>query len=89
MPCFEHIKKVIGNGGLYPDKGSNAFRLRISKTYELFQLIELINGKFRTPKIKYLYRAIDQVNLKHGTNISKLPLDTWNLNSNPQVGRIY
>ena len=48
MACFEHIKQILDNGGLYPDKGSNAFRFRINKTYELIQLIQLINGKFRT-----------------------------------------
>lgn len=45
-------------------------------------MINLINGKFRTPKIKYLYKAIDHLNLLYNTNIQKLPLDASNLESN-------
>jgi len=45
-------------------------------------MINLINGKFRSGKIKYLSRAIDHLNLLYNTNIQKLPLDTYNLYSN-------
>lgn len=45
-------------------------------------MISLINGKFRTPKIKYLNRAIDHLNITHNANIDKLPLDTSDLDSN-------
>jgi hypothetical protein len=45
-------------------------------------MINLINGKFRTPKVKYLYKAIDHINLLYNTNIEKLPLDDSNLGSN-------
>lgn len=41
-----------------------------------------MNGKFRTPKIIYLYKAIDYLNLKYNLNINKLPLDKSNINSN-------
>ena len=43
-------------------------------------MINLINGKLRTPKIKYLHRAIAHLNLLYNTNIEKLPLDTYRLN---------
>lgn len=45
-------------------------------------MINLINGKFRTPKIKYLHKAIDRINIIHNTNIEKLPLDNSNIESN-------
>ena len=45
-------------------------------------MINMVNGKFRTPKIKYLYKAIDHLNVVHNTNIEKLPLDKSILESN-------
>jgi hypothetical protein len=44
-------------------------------------MINLINSKLRTPKIKYLYKAIDHINTIHNT-IEKLPLDNSNIESN-------
>nr|YP_009240546.1 LAGLIDADG endonuclease [Pyronema omphalodes]AMO66518.1 LAGLIDADG endonuclease [Pyronema omphalodes] len=44
-------------------------------------IVNMINGKFRTPKINALHRLIDWLNAK-GANIPKLPLDTSPLNSN-------
>lgn len=81
-PCFEYLRQILGSGSFCQQNWTNVCTLRISKTYELIEIINLINGKFRTPKIKYLHRAIDQINLKHGTNINKLPLDTSSLESN-------
>lgn len=45
-------------------------------------MINLINGKFRIPKIKYLNKAIYHLNVIHNANIGKLPLDNSNLKSN-------
>jgi hypothetical protein len=45
------------------------------------RIVELINGKFRTPKINALHKMIDYLNVR-GANIVKLPLDTSPLNSN-------
>ncbi len=42
----------------------------------------MINRKFKTPKIKYLSRAIDHLNILYNTNIQKLPLNSYNLDSN-------
>jgi len=47
----------------------------------LIDIINLINGKFRTPKVKYLHRAIVHLNAAHNTNIEKLPLDISNMES--------
>jgi hypothetical protein len=43
----------------------------------------MINGKFRTPKIIYLHKAIDRINLKYNMKIDKLPLYKGDLDSNP------
>lgn len=48
-------------------------------------MVNLINGKFRTPKIKYLYKAIDHINLLHSRNIQKLPLNNSDLGSNSWI----
>jgi hypothetical protein len=83
LPLFKHIKDVLGGGSFYNEKLKNVCRYRISNKNTLIKVINLINGKFRTPKIKCLHRAIDKINLKYNTNISKLPLDNSNLKSSP------
>lgn len=74
---------IIGAGGIYIEKSTNSCRYSIAKADNLIKLICLINGKFRTPKIMSLYKAIDHMNLKYNLNIEKLPLDSSNLDSNP------
>ena len=81
-PLFAKLKTIFNTGSLYKEKLNNTCKYRISETRKLIELINLINGKFRTPKIKYLYRAIDHINLIHKTNIEKLPLDKSNIESN-------
>ena len=79
---YKHIKGILGGGCFYKSKNGNAFRYTVSDLSTLLKLINLVNGKFRTPKIIYLYRAIDYLNLRYNMNISKLPLDKSNINSN-------
>jgi len=67
---------------LYKQKGKECGIFRVIETAKLIEIVNLINGKFRTPKIKYLHRAIEQINLKHGANIEKLPLDNSKISSN-------
>jgi LAGLIDADG endonuclease len=81
-PLFAKLKTIFNTGSLYKEKLNNTCKYRVSETKKLIELINLINGKFRTPKIKYLYRAIDHINLVHKTNIKKLPLDNSNIESN-------
>jgi len=51
-------------------------------------LINLIYGKLRTPKIKYLHRVIDHLNLLYNANIEKLSLDNNSLESNAWLAGI-
>lgn len=83
LPLFNHIKEVLKTGTIYGVKGTNCYKYGISETHKLIEVINLINGKFRTPKIKYLHRAIDHINLVHNTDIEKLPIDTSSIDSSP------
>lgn len=67
---------------MYQEKFTNTGKYSISEKDKLIGMINLINGKFRTPKIKYLYRTIDHINIVHNTNIDKLPLDNSSIESN-------
>jgi hypothetical protein len=80
---FKHIKDIFGTGSLYQVSIGNTCVYRIYDKNTLIEVINLINGKFRTPKIKYLHKAIDHINLKYNLNIKKLPLDNSSLESNP------
>ena len=75
--------KIFNSGTLYKLKNKKAFIYTIQDKSTLIKVLYLINGKFRTPKIQYLYRAIDYMNEKHNVNIEKLPLDNSNILSNP------
>nr|YP_009517196.1 LAGLIDADG homing endonuclease [Blastosporella zonata]AYE93113.1 LAGLIDADG homing endonuclease [Blastosporella zonata] len=53
----------------------NSIELRFTSKKTLCNIIQLINGKFRTPKIEQLYKLIDWMNKNHSMNINKLPLN--------------
>ena len=80
---YQHIKHVIGGGNIYKMKYKNACRYIISDKFTVIKMIHLINGKFRTPKIEYLHKAIKYFNTVHNTNIDMLPLDNSSLFSTP------
>ena len=79
---FELLKENFNSGYLCKQKDKNAGIFRINETNTIITIINLINGKFRTPKIMHLHRAIDQINLKHGTEIDKFPVDKCELSTN-------
>ncbi len=83
MPLYILIKDIFGTGSIYHVKLSNVCKYSISDKNTLIEIINLINGKFRTPKLKYLHRAIDHINIIHNTTIEKLPIDKSNLEFNP------
>lgn len=64
------IKKTKGNYVLY-----EIVRLR-----ELINIIYLINGFFRTPKIEALYRCIEWLNIHQNLNIKYEPIDDSAIN---------
>ena len=82
LPLFEHLKEVFGTGSISKYKFSNVCYYTICDKNGIIEFINLINGKFRTPKIWYLHKAIDRLNLKYNINIEKFPLDDSNLEFN-------
>ena len=73
-PLAEKLLSYLGKGFIAKRK-TNCIELRFSHKQTLCKIIELINGKFRTPKIDQLYKLIDWMNKKHSMDISKLPLN--------------
>lgn len=81
LPLFEYMKKIIGRGSIFKYELSNVCYYTISDKNTVIEIINLINGKFRTPKLWYLHKAIDRINIKYNMNIEKLPLSSNNLYS--------
>lgn len=87
-PLALQLMKTLGYGSLQKSNVESAVLLVIRNKGGLIDLISLVNGKFRTPKIASLYLLIDWVNDSRtyssiiGTKIKKLPLDSSNLASN-------
>lgn len=79
-PSAEFLQSLFG-GRLYDHPQKKISRWLIQDKKSVTNIINLINGKFRTPKINSLFEMIDFLNAK-GDNIIKLPLDSSPLNSN-------
>jgi hypothetical protein len=73
--------KEKNRGSIYKRK-TNCIELRFSDKKSLERIINLINGKFRTPKIDQLHKLIDWFNLKHSTDIIKFNIDNSSLHNN-------
>lgn len=86
FPLKEHpfilfLIKHIG-GTVYLTKDSY-YVLRIQKQSDVYSLLLLVNGKFRTPKIETLHRLIDWFNAHPNfNNIPYLGLDKTNISDN-------
>jgi len=65
----------LGYGFIRIKLKENACVLTISPLKGLINVIHLLNGNMRTPRIHPLYSLIDWVNTNHNTNIKKLPLN--------------
>lgn len=57
------IKKGLGFSSIEDIEKNNAVRLIIRGKYNIMNLISLINGKFRTPKIEKLNKLINYINI--------------------------
>jgi hypothetical protein len=77
----EKLLKILGKGSIIKRK-TNSIELRFSEKNSLKRIINIINGKFRTPKIDQLHKGIDFLNKKYFMNITKLPLNLSPLNLN-------
>src|ERR1051325_10213959 len=65
----------LGYGFIRIKLKANSCVLTISPLKGLINVIHLLNGNMRTPKIHQLYSLIDWVNTNHNTNFQKLPLN--------------
>ena len=83
-----HLIKTLGYGSIQKSNIESAVYLVIRNKVGIIDLISLVNGKFRTPKIASLYRLIDWVNDSRTyssiirNKFEKLPLDNSQLESN-------
>lgn len=83
LPLCLLIQKNIGEGSINKIKGSKAYIYSINSFNGLVYLVNLINGKLRTPKIYAVHNLIDWLNYKNEyLNIEKLNLDPNLLTSN-------
>ena len=65
LPLALLIQKNLGYGSLIRKKGSNAYILYINDHKGNLNLVNLLNGNMRTPKINSLYKLIDWLNNKN------------------------
>jgi hypothetical protein len=83
LPLALLIQKNLRSGSLIRKKGLNAYILYINDRKGILNLVNLLNGNMRTPKINSLYKLIDWLNNKNlNLNLTKLPLNTDSLKNN-------
>jgi hypothetical protein len=82
LPLALTILKAIGQGSLQRVKRAQAYVLCIRSLSGVVKVVELINGKMRTPKVVALHRLITYLNLNRDYNFPLLPIDTSPLESN-------
>lgn len=63
-PLAECICKILDYGSIETIKSKKAVKIQIIGRQSLINIIELINGKFRTPKIEKLEKLIEYINKK-------------------------
>lgn len=80
-PLANFIQKKIGKGFIVKRK-TNSIELRFGAIKTIKRIIDLINGKFRTPKIDQFNIQVDWMNKNYSYNITKLPLDNTKIEDN-------
>ena len=88
LPLALLIQKNLGYGSLIRKKGLNAYILYINDEKGILNLVNLLNGNMKTPKINSLYKLIDWLNNKKNLNLSKLPLNTDSLSKDAWLSGI-
>lgn len=53
------LVEILRGGNITKDKNSNTIRLTFYSKEDILKVIEVINGKMRTPKILRLHKMID------------------------------
>lgn len=81
-PLAEKLIFITKLGKLYVKPKQGCVIWQIQKTEDVINMINLINGYMRTPKLEALDRAIDWFNEFDGTSINHLGLDLSPIDSN-------
>lgn len=80
------MKKRLGYGSLEIIENRKAVKLQIRGKYSLLNIVSLINGKFRTPKIEKLGKLIEYININWCSEEKEClilkPLDNSDLEDN-------
>ena len=83
-PLANKILDLVGSGFIRYKPKNNACVLVISSVVGLKNIVSLINGQLRTPKIYQFNKLIDWLNQNHRSDINKFPLkkglllnDSW------------
>lgn len=81
-PLAEKLSAFLKVGKVINRSSAGHVLLQILAKEEVLKIINLINGRMRTPKIEALHRAISWINEKDNSFIPYLGLDTSSLDSN-------
>jgi LAGLIDADG endonuclease len=82
LSLAKKINSYLIYGRLYKEEGKY-YTLIFYRLDVILLIINLINGKMRTPKINALYKLIDWFNLSKKIKIKKLGIDSNELDNNP------
>lgn len=81
-PLADKLSSELKVGKVIDRSSAGHVLLQILAKEEVLKIINLINGRMRTPKIEALHRAIFWINEKDNSSIPSLGLDTSPLDSN-------
>jgi len=79
---YAYIQSELGGIGRFQLSNKNTIRYIIGDIKGILLIINLINGKLRTPKNQTFNKLIDFINKKYSLNIQESILDKSNLASN-------
>lgn len=82
LGMYAFIQSELGNIGRFQNSGKNVLRYIIGDIKGILHIINLIQGKLRTPKNKRFNDLIKFLNLKYSLNISESLLDNTNFQEN-------
>lgn len=75
IQLYTKIREILGGGYITIRPNGTSGRLIIKKREILINLVKLINGHMRTPKIEALHRLINWINVRNNESIPLLGRD--------------
>jgi hypothetical protein len=81
-PLAVKLSALLKVGKVIDKSNAGHVLLQILAKKEVLDIINLINGRMRTPKIEALHRAISWINTKDNSTIPLLDLDISPIDSN-------